>query len=91
MDGNRIIVLMVFLIGFFIFSGFLYVWVTMGRGSFWRGLSKKSLFDVLHLLLEAKQNQSIEYPEILKRTIIYFGVLIAFIILGFLIALGKIC
>ncbi|MCL2062896.1 MAG: hypothetical protein FWG98_00795 [Candidatus Cloacimonetes bacterium] len=91
MDVNRIIVFMVFLIGFIIFSGFLYVWVTMGRGTFWRGLSKKSIFDVLHLLFEAKQNQSTEYPEILKRTIIYFGVLIAFCILGFLIALGKTC
>ena len=90
-DGNRIIVLMVFMFGVFIFSGFLYVWVTMGRGTYWRGLTKKSFFDVLHFLLEAKQNQLKEYPEILKRTIIYFGVLIAFFILGCLITIGKIC
>ena len=90
MDVIIIFILVVSMIGLLFFLGYLYVWVTMGRGSFWRGLSKSSLYDVIQLLIEAKQNQADEYPEILKRTLIYFGILIGFLTLGIIIALGKI-
>jgi len=88
MGISKIFILLFAFICAFIFSGFLYVWVTMGRGAFWRGLSKSSLFDVIQQFIEAKQNNSEEYREVLKRTIIYFAILIVFVVFGVMIVIS---
>ena len=86
---NLLIVLAV-LAGLISLSGFLYVWVTFGRGTFLRGLSKMSFWDVIQMFIEAKRTGE-NYPEVRKRVMVYFGVLIVCFFLGFFIAIRRVC
>ena len=92
---TRIYFLLFVFVSAFFLSGYLYVWVTMGQGTFWRGISKRSLYDIFRLLIEAKKNESEDYPELLKRTIVYFLVMIVFsVFLGLILVSlnpGNIC
>jgi uncharacterized protein YaaQ len=72
-------------IGFLALTGFLHVWITQGKSTFLKGISKRSLSEVCKVINEAKKNGD-DYQGIIKRAIVGYGIMIAFVITCFALA-----
>ena len=69
----------VLLVPVFLFlSGYMHVWITEGRSTFWKGLSKRAIIEIFALIHEAKNNGE-DYTIMLKRFFIGYGVMLVFV------------
>ena len=83
-----IVFLVVLIPIFFFMSGFMHIWITEGRSTFWRGISKKSIIEIFGLIREAKANGE-DHKVMLKRFFIGYGAMILFAGICLLFVFGS--